>query len=122
MRVFFLLGAVFGMVGVAAGAFGAHALRLRLSAPMLEVFETATRYQMYHALALLGAAWVVDRWGGGPGVVAGWAFVFGIVVFSGSLYVLALTGIRWLGAITPIGGAAFLLGWAMLGLAAWRGG
>lgn len=122
MRVFFLLGAAFGMIGVAAGAFGAHALRSRLSAPMLEVFETAARYQMYHALALLAAAWAVDRWGGGAGVVAGWAFVVGIVVFSGSLYVLALTGTRWLGAITPIGGAAFLLGWAMLGLAAWRGG
>jgi uncharacterized membrane protein YgdD (TMEM256/DUF423 family) len=121
-RVFFVLGALFGMIGVAAGAFGAHALRSRLPAPMLDVFETAARYQMYHALALLAAAWAVDRWGGAAGVVAGWAFVVGIVVFSGSLYLLALTGTRWLGAITPIGGAAFLLGWAMLGLSAWRGG
>lgn len=122
MRLFFVLGAVFGMAGVAAGAFGAHALRERLSAPMLEVFETAARYQMYHALALFAAAWAVDRWGGGPAIVAGWAFAVGILIFSGSLYVLALTGTRWLGAITPIGGAAFLLGWAMLAWAGWRGG
>ena len=121
MRTFFVLAAIFGMTAVAAGAFGAHALRQRLSAPMLEVFETAARYQMYHALALLAVAWAVDRWGGGPAVWAGWAFVVGIVVFSGTLYVLSLTGSRWLGAITPIGGAAFLLGWALLAWSAWRG-
>lgn len=122
MRLFFMLGAVFGMAAVAAGAFGAHALRSRLSEPMLQVFETAARYHMYHALALLAAAWAVERWGGAAAVTAGWAFVAGIVVFSGSLYLLAFTGARWLGAITPLGGAAFLLGWAMLGVAAWRGG
>lgn len=117
-----MLAAVFGMGAVAAGAFGAHALRSRLSEPMLQVFETAARYQMYHALALLAAAWAVERWGGTAAVAAGWAFVVGMVVFSGSLYLLAVTGARWLGAITPLGGAALLVGWAMLGLAAWRGG
>lgn len=122
MRVFFMLGAAFGMIAVAAGAFGAHALRSRLSDPMLQVFETAVRYQMYHALALLAAAWAVERWGGTAAVAAGWAFVGGIMVFSGSLYLLAFTGARWLGAVTPLGGAAFLVGWAMLGVAAWRGG
>ena len=122
MRVFFMFGAVFGMIAVAAGAFGAHALRSRLSEPMLQVFETAARYQMYHALALLAAAWAVERWGGTAAIAAGWAFVGGIVVFSGSLYLLAFTGARWLGAVTPLGGAAFLVGWAMLALAAWRAG
>lgn len=121
MRIFFVIAAIFGMFGVAAGAFGAHALKDRLSPSMLDVFETAARYQMYHALALFAVAWAVDRWGGGPAVWAGWAFVVGILVFSGSLYVLSLTGIRWLGAITPIGGAAFLLGWALLAWAGWRG-
>jgi uncharacterized membrane protein YgdD (TMEM256/DUF423 family) len=76
---------------------------------------------MYHALALLAVAWVGDRWPGGASVVAGWLFVAGIVVFSGSLYLLSLTGTRWLGAITPLGGAAFLAGWLALAWAIWRG-
>lgn len=119
IRTFFVLGAIFAMAAVAAGAFGAHALRARLEPAMLDVFETAARYQMYHALALFAIAWGVDRWGEGPVVWAGWAFVVGIVVFSGSLYVLSLTGARWLGAITPIGGAALLVGWGLLAWAAW---
>src|SRR5207248_1761153 len=85
-RTFAALGALFGFLGVAAGAFGAHALRTRLSPDDLAIFETAARYQMYHALALLAAAWVETRWPGAAGTVAGWLFVGGTVVFSGSLY------------------------------------
>jgi uncharacterized membrane protein YgdD (TMEM256/DUF423 family) len=113
-RTFFVLGALLAGLAVAAGAFGAHALRDRLAPDMLAIFETAARYQMYHALALLGVAWATTRWPDSSAVLAGWCFVAGIVVFSGSLYVLALTGTRWLGAITPLGGLAFLAGWALL--------
>ena len=120
-RAFFALGALSGLLAVGAGAFGAHALRERLSPDMLAVFETSARYQMYHALALLAAAWAVGRWPGGATLAAGWLFVAGTVVFCGSLYLLALTGHRWLGAITPLGGLAFLAGWAALAWAALRG-
>ena len=119
-KTFWVLGCLFGMTAVAAGAFGAHALRARLPADLLAVFETGARYQMYHALALLAVAWAVERWPSGAAVAAGWAFVAGIVVFSGSLYVLALSGVRWLGAVTPLGGVALLAGWALLAWAAWR--
>lgn len=119
-KTFWVLGCLFGLLGVAAGAFGAHALRARLPADLLAVFETGARYQMYHALALLAAAWAVERWPSGAAVAAGWAFVAGTVVFSGSLYVLALSGARWLGAVTPLGGVALLAGWALLAWAAWR--
>jgi uncharacterized membrane protein YgdD (TMEM256/DUF423 family) len=117
-RLFFSLGALSAMIAVAAGAFGAHALRERLSPEYLAVFETAARYQMYHALALLVVAWAVNRWPGALLTWAGWLFLVGMVLFSGSLYALALTGARWLGAVTPIGGAAFLAAWACLALAA----
>jgi len=120
-RVFAALGAISALVAVAAGAFGAHALRDRLAPDMLSVFEVGARYHMYHALALLAAAWAVGRWPGGPAVTAGWLFVAGTLVFSGSLYLLALTGQRWLGAVTPLGGLAFILGWAALAWAALRG-
>jgi uncharacterized membrane protein YgdD (TMEM256/DUF423 family) len=120
-RVFFALGALSALVAVAAGAFGAHALRDRLVPDMLSVFEVGARYHMYHALALLAAAWAVGRWPGPPAIAAGWLFVAGTLVFSGSLYLLSLTGHRWLGAITPLGGLAFMLGWAALALAALRG-
>jgi uncharacterized membrane protein YgdD (TMEM256/DUF423 family) len=120
-RLFVTLGAVSGLIGVGAGAFGAHALRARLSPALLAVFETAVRYQMYHALALLGAAWVVSRWPGGLATAAGWLFLTGTIVFSGSLYALALTGTRWLGAVTPLGGLCFLAGWVCLALATARG-
>jgi uncharacterized membrane protein YgdD (TMEM256/DUF423 family) len=115
-RLFFSLGAGSALLSVAAGAFGAHALRNQLSPEYLTVFETAARYQMYHALGLLAVAWAVSRWPGGPAQWAGWLFVVGTVLFSGSLYLLALTGTRWLGAITPLGGVAFLLGWFCLAL------
>jgi uncharacterized membrane protein YgdD (TMEM256/DUF423 family) len=120
MKLFAILGALFGGLGVAAGAFGAHALRARLDPRMLEVFETAVRYQMFHALALLAAAWLWQQTSTTAAQVAGWAFVAGILLFSGSLYALALTGVRGLGAITPIGGVAFLVGWAALVLASTR--
>lgn len=121
-RTFALVAAVLGGLGVAAGAFGAHALRARLSPNDLDIFETAVRYQMYHALALLGVAWAAGRWGGPAVHAAGWLFVAGTIVFSGSLYVLVLTGPRWLGAVTPIGGVAFIAGWVALAWAAARSG
>ena len=117
-RTFVALGALFAGLAVAAGAFGAHGLKGRLAPDMLEVFETAARYQMYHALGLLAVAVAVVRW---PATaLAGWCMVAGIVIFCGSLYVLSLSGIRWLGAITPIGGVAFIAGWLLLALAALR--
>ena len=119
-RTFWILGCFFGLVGVAAGAFGAHALRERVPTDLLAVFETGARYQMYHALALLAVALAASRWPGGGWSLPGWLFTAGIVVFSGSLYLLALTGTRWLGAITPIGGVCFLAGWALLALAGMR--
>jgi uncharacterized membrane protein YgdD (TMEM256/DUF423 family) len=119
-RTFFGLGAASAFVSVAAGAFGAHALRARLTPEYLAVFETAARYQMYHALGLLAVAWAVTRWPGPLAVWAGRLFVVGTILFSGSLYALALTGVRWLGAITPLGGVAFLAGWLCLMLAVIR--
>jgi uncharacterized membrane protein YgdD (TMEM256/DUF423 family) len=116
-RFFVLAGALFGFLGVALGAFGAHALEARLEPRDLATFETAVRYQMYHALALVGVGWVLTRWPGAGAVLAGWAFVVGVLVFSGSLYLLVLTGARWWGAVTPFGGVALLVGWAAL---AWR--
>lgn len=118
MKIFVILGAVLGGIGVAAGAFGAHALKAQLEPRMLEVFETAARYQMYHALALPGVAWIGQQTQSPAAQFAGWAFVAGILLFSGSLYAMALTGVRGMGAITPFGGAAFLAGWAALALAA----
>jgi uncharacterized membrane protein YgdD (TMEM256/DUF423 family) len=107
-------------LAVALGAFGAHALRQRLTPEMLAVFEVGVRYHVYHALALFAVAWVSERNPGFLAQAAGWAFALGILVFSGSLYLLGATGVRWLGAVTPIGGAAFLAGWALLALAASR--
>lgn len=117
-RLFFGIGALSALVSVAAGAFGAHALRPKLTPELLAVFETAARYQMYHALGLLAVAWATTRWPGALAVWAGWLFVVGTVLFSGSLYALALTGMRGLGAITPLGGVAFLAGWLCLLVAA----
>jgi uncharacterized membrane protein YgdD (TMEM256/DUF423 family) len=116
-RLFFGLGALSALVSVAAGAFGAHALRMRLPPEYLAVFETAARYQMYHALGLMAVAGAITRWPGALPVWAGWLFVAGTVLFSGSLYILALTETRWWGAVTPLGGAAFLVGWLCLLLA-----
>lgn len=121
-RLFFTLGAVSAFVSVAAGAFGAHALKSRLGEDLLATFEIGARYQMYHALGLMLAAWAASRWPGTCTTAAGWLFVAGTLVFSGSLYLLALTGARWLGAVTPVGGLAFLAGWLCLAWAAAKQG
>lgn len=118
-RTFIFLGALAGLTGVGLGAFGAHGLRTRLSPDMLAVFETGVRYHMYHALALMATATLMGRHSHTLLVAAGWFFTSGIILFSGSLYLLALTGIAALGIVTPIGGVAFLLGWGCLAAAAW---
>ncbi|MBI4494642.1 MAG: DUF423 domain-containing protein [Chloroflexi bacterium] len=124
-RFFFVLGSLLAFLAVAAGAFGAHGLRARLAPELLDTFETAARYHFYHALGLLAVAWAVRATPAQPAqafiVWAGWLFLAGTLLFSGSLYLLSLTGLRWLGAITPFGGLAFLLGWLSLAWAAWRG-
>jgi len=119
-RTFWILGSLFGFIAVGAGAFGAHALRARLTPDLLVVWETGARYQMYHALALLAVAMAAARWPAAGWSAAGWLFTAGIVVFSGTLYLLALSGVRWLGAITPLGGVALLAGWVLLALAGAR--
>jgi uncharacterized membrane protein YgdD (TMEM256/DUF423 family) len=121
-RTFFALGSLSAGLAVAAGAFGAHTLHARLSPADLAIFETGARYQMYHALALLAVAWAVQQWPGTLPRAAGWLFVAGTLLFSGSLYTLVLSGQRWLGAVTPLGGVAFLAGWACLLAAALRRG
>lgn len=119
--LFVLAGSLFGLLGVAYGAFGAHMLKPRLEADLFDIFQTAVQYQMYHAFALLAVGILMRQIGGGTQLAAsGWLFVAGILIFSGSLYVLSLSGIRTFGAITPIGGVAFIAGWMMLGLAVWR--
>jgi uncharacterized membrane protein YgdD (TMEM256/DUF423 family) len=119
-RVFFVLGCVLAGSAVALGAFGAHALKARLAPEMLAVYDTGVRWQTVHALALLAVAWAATRWPGSAVQAAGWCFVAGCVLFSGSLYVLSLTGVRGWGAVTPIGGLAWLAGWAALAWGAWR--
>ena len=114
---FLLIAAIFGFLGVAFGAFGAHGLRSRLSPEMLAVFEIGVRYQMYHVFALLAVAAAIGHFGQVRLLtIAGWSFIAGILIFSGSLYALALTGTGMLGAITPIGGLGFLIGWACLAI------
>jgi uncharacterized membrane protein YgdD (TMEM256/DUF423 family) len=120
-RLFFALGSILAGLAVAFGAFGAHGLRNTLSADDLATFETGVRYQMYHGLALVAVAWAATHWESTLVTVAGWSFVAGIVLFSGSLYMLVLTGPRWLGAVTPLGGVAFLVGWALLAWTALQG-
>jgi len=120
-RAFFITGAVLAALGVAVGAFGAHALRGRLTPDLLNVFETGVRYQLIHALGLLAVAWATTRWPGRATNMAGWLLLAGIVLFSGSLYALSMSGVRALGAITPLGGVAFIAGWIALAWAVWRG-
>lgn len=117
-RTFLALGAISAAVGVAAGAFGAHALRARLPPDLLAVWETGARYQLYHAFGLVAAAWASTRWPGAAAAWAGWLLVAGTILFSGSLYALALSGVRALGAVTPLGGAAAIAGWLALAWAA----
>ena len=116
-RTFLFMGSALGFLGVAFGAFGAHALKARLSADMLAVFETGVRYQMYHAFAILIVAAAIGQLGSARLLVlAGWFFVAGVLLFSGTLYALALTGVGVLGAVTPLGGLLFLAGWACLAI------
>ncbi len=119
-RIFLLLGGLSGFLAVGAGAFGAHALRQRLTPESLSIFETGARYQMYHALALLAAAWASTQGAGSMALFAGWCFAAGTVLFSGSLYLLAFTDARIIGAVTPLGGLAFLAGWLALAWSAWK--
>ncbi len=120
MSTFFVLAALSGAIAVAFGAFGAHGLRRHLSAERLATFETAVRYQFYHVVGLLAAGWVtVQRPQAWLGVVAGWLFALGTLLFTGSLYLLALSGRRGFGVVAPFGGVAFLAGWLCLALAAW---
>ncbi len=121
VSTWFATGAVAAGIGVALGAFGAHTLKARIGADMLEVYETGVRYHLVHALALLAVAWAASRWPGMLTNVAGVLFLAGVILFSGSLYVLAITGVRWLGAITPLGGVAFIAGWVCLAIAAVKG-
>jgi uncharacterized membrane protein YgdD (TMEM256/DUF423 family) len=117
-RALLAAGAILGFLAVAAGAFGAHAVRARLTPERLDNWKTAADYQLWHALAAILAGFAATRWESGIAAAAGWCFVAGTLVFSGSLYALALTDRRKLGAITPVGGVLLLIGWALLLVAA----
>lgn len=119
-RLFLLLAAFAGFTSVALGAFAAHGLRQQLSPEYLAVFQTGVQYQQLHALALLAVALLLQRQADRLLTMSGGFFVAGMLLFSGSLYALTLTGIGKLGIITPLGGVAFMLGWLLLGISAWR--
>ncbi|QUY40965.1 DUF423 domain-containing protein [Acaryochloris marina] len=121
-RLFLMAGSIFGGLSVAAGAFASHALKAQLSEKSQQIFETGTKYQMYHALALILVSLLLSRAEGGEGLLtlAGYAFIAGIVLFSGSLYGLSLSEIKWFGPITPLGGVAFLVGWGCIAIAAFK--
>ena len=119
-KTFLILGAINAFLCVAIGAFGAHGLKEKLSTEMLAVYQTAVQYHFYHALGLVAVGLVLTHFPESrPLAWSGWLMLAGIVLFSGSLYVLSLTGIRWLGAVTPFGGVAFLLAWALLAYGVW---
>jgi uncharacterized membrane protein YgdD (TMEM256/DUF423 family) len=120
MKLFVMIASILGATSVGAGAFGAHALREKLEPRMLEVWQTAAQYQMVHALALLAVAWIIHQAPSRPATAAGWAFIAGVALFSGSLYAMALSGVRVLGMITPLGGLAFIIGWLCLAAASTR--
>ena len=119
MRVHLVAGCLFAFLGVAAGAFGTHALRERISTEMLDIWEIGVRYQIYHSLSLLLIGFLGEKTGLPAAWWAGVALMVGILLFSGSLYLLAWTGLRWLGAVTPLGGVAFLVGWLLLAWVVW---
>ena len=121
MAIWFAVGSILCGVGVLFGAFGAHGLRGRIDTDMLAVFETGVRYHLIHGLGVIAVAFAMTRWPSAGVTSAGWLFVVGIVIFSGSLYLMAVTNARWLGAITPIGGLCFLMGWGALAVTALRG-
>jgi len=110
-RFFFILGCASGLIGVALGAFGAHALKEKIPPELLNAFEVGVRYQMYHALAIIAVAWASTRWPNSNVAVAGWLFLAGTVLFSGSLYALSFSGYRWIAMVTPVGGVLFIAGW-----------
>lgn len=120
-RVLFAAGALLGCLGIAAGAFGAHALRDHLAPDRLAQFELAVRYQMYHAFALMAAAYAAQRWPSSAAGLAGWMFIAGTLIFCGTVYALAFGSPRWFGAITPLGGLSLIIGWALLVYSAARG-
>ena len=120
-RLFVALGSLSAFLGVALGAFGAHALKSRLDPDLLATFEVGVRYQMYHAFALLAVGWAQTRWPGAVLNASGWLFVAGTLIFCGSLYALSLSGEKWLGAVAPAGGLALLGGWLCLARGAWKG-
>lgn len=122
MRFFLSIGAILAGISVAGGAFATHALKTKLDDRALAIFETGARYQMYHAIALILVSLFMSRaeLENPLLTMSGTAFILGIVLFSGSLYVLSLSGVKWLGAIAPLGGTAFIAGWACLAIAAWR--
>lgn len=115
-KTFLLIGSLIAFIGVALGAFGAHALKQRLDSNLFDTFEVGVRYQMYHALAIIAVALVASSFTSSYIAASGWAFVAGVTIFSGSLYILALSGVRGWGAVTPIGGLLLLLGWLLLAL------
>jgi uncharacterized membrane protein YgdD (TMEM256/DUF423 family) len=119
-RTLFAAGALLGCLGIAAGAFGAHALRDHLAPDRLAQFELAVRYQMYHAFALMAAAYAAQRWPSSTAGLAGWMFIVGTLIFCGTVYALAFGSPRWFGAITPLGGLSLIIGWALLVNAAAR--
>ncbi len=121
-RTFFVIASLLSGLSVALGAFGAHGLRDRVEAGLLANYQTGATYMFYHALALFVVVLALSKWpAASQPVWAGWLFVIGIIFFSGSLFLMAFTGLRWLGAITPIGGVAFIAGWLLLAWTAWRG-
>jgi uncharacterized membrane protein YgdD (TMEM256/DUF423 family) len=117
----FVTGAIAAGLAVVLGAFGAHGLKSRVDPELLVIFETGVRYHMYHALALLAVGFAASRWSSPLVGLSGWLFVAGMLIFSGSLYLMTFTGARWLGAITPIGGLALILGWVALAVGVLRG-
>ena len=120
MKLFFVIASVSAFFAVGLGAFAAHALKEKLSPDMFNTFEVGVRYHMYHALALFVVAWAVGQYPNAAISVTGWLFIAGTVLFSGSLYALSLTGARWIGAITPVGGLCFLGGWLWLAWSVWK--
>jgi len=119
-RLFVVIGSVSAFLAVALGAFAAHALKEKLPSDLFAIWEVGVRYHLYHALALFAVAWVTQQWPAANAAPAGWLFVAGTVIFSGSLYALSLSGLRMLGAVTPVGGLCFLAGWAWLAWSVWK--
>lgn len=119
-KKFFVMGSVSAFLAVVLGAFAAHVLKDMLTPDLFNIWEVGVRYHFYHALGLFVVAWAMSQWPGVNFTAAGWLFVAGTIIFSGSLYILSVTGMRWIGAITPVGGICFLGGWFWLAWTMWR--